>query len=332
MQNILFNQFVPLFALVFTISWMLTPTWIKIARRAELSGRDIHKTSDKKVAEMGGIVVIFGFIVGVMGYIGMRVFLFNAQTNVLEILAILSAILISSVIGILDDVLGWKIGLKQWQKPILTSLVALPIMAINGGVNSMSIPFVGMVDFGMLYPLIFIPVAIIIASNAFNMLAGFNGLEAGMGVIIIGALSYLSYVGGEQYLAVIGLVMVFALLGFLMFNKYPAKVFGGDTLTYSVGAFCAILAILGNQERALVILFIPYAAQFFLKLRGRFKKESFAKLKNDGTLEPRYDKFYGLENLMVYVLSKLGFRVSERKTVYGLYLVQIIFVIIVLVI
>jgi len=319
MQNILFNQFVPLFALVFTITWMLTPTWIKIAKRGDLSGRDIHKASERQVAEMGGIVVIFGFVIGVMGYVGMRVFLFNAQTNVLEILAILSAILISAVIGILDDVLGWKIGLKQWQKPILTSLVALPIMAINGGVNSMSIPLIGMIDFGILYPLIFIPIAIIIASNSFNMLAGFNGLEAGMGVIIIGALSYLSYIGGAQYLAVIGLVMAFALLGFLMFNKYPAKVFGGDTLTYSVGAFCAIMAILANQERALIILFIPYAAQFFLKLRGRFRKESFAKLKEDGTLEPRYDKFYGIENLMVFVL-------------YGLYLVEIVFVIIVLVI
>ncbi len=50
--------------------------------------------------------------------------------------------------------------------------------------------------------------------------------------------------------------MVGALLAFLWFNWYPAKVFPGDTLTYSVGALVACIAILGDMEKIAVILFI----------------------------------------------------------------------------
>ena len=168
------SQFVLLFFTVFLITWLIIPFWIKRAKKAGLVGKDIHKRGERVIAEMGGITVLLGFIIGIMIYIAMRVFIFQANTNIATILAILTAILLAGIIGIIDDVLGWKIGLRQWQKPLLTLLVAMPVMAVNAGTRVMSLPFIGPFDLGLIYPLIVIPAIILIGTNGFNMLAGYN--------------------------------------------------------------------------------------------------------------------------------------------------------------
>jgi UDP-N-acetylglucosamine--dolichyl-phosphate N-acetylglucosaminephosphotransferase len=322
---VLLNQFIPLFATVFILTWLVLPWWIKAARRVGLVGTDIHKTTGKQIAEMGGVITLLGFIVGIMGYIAMRVFLFSTNTNVSAILAILAGVLIAGVIGIIDDILGWKIGLKQWHKPVLTLLVAAPIMAVNAGTRIMSLPYIGSFDLGIMYPLIIIPGFIIVGANGFNMIAGYNGLEAGLGILVLGTLSYHSYITGTAWVAVVGLCMVSALAAFWIFNKFPASIFPGDTLTYTVGGLAGMLAIFGNLEKMFIILFVPYIIEFFLKLRGLFKKESFATIQEDGTLKPRYTKFYGIENIAVRILNVFT-KTTEKKTVYLLYSFQAIFI------
>ena len=324
--------FLPLFLGIFVLTWLILPTWIKRAKNAELQGKDIHKFKERNVAEMGGIVILLTFMIGIMGYIAVRVFIFNTNSNVTSLFALLVAVLIAGIIGIMDDILGWKIGLRQWQKPLLTLLAAAPIMAINAGSRVMSLPFVGQVDLGLLYPLIMIPIIIAVSTNGFNMLAGFNGLEAGQGILILGTLAILSFNTGTSWLSVVALCMIFALLGFLMYNHFPSKIFPGDSLTYTVGALIGIIAVVANLEKAFLILFIPYIIQFFLKLRGMFQKESFAQIQEDGTLKPKYKKIYGLENLCVKFQNILKLKTTEKSTVYWLYAFQLIFVVIALVI
>lgn len=322
------SQFFSLFVAVAIIVWLLTPHWIKRAQKAGLTGKDIHKNNDQVVAEMGGIVVLLGFMIGIMGFIAMRVFLLEANSNIASILAVLTAILIAGIIGIIDDILGWKIGLRQWQKPVLTLLVAAPIMAVNAGTRLMHLPFLGLTDLGLLYPLLIIPGIILMTTNGFNMLAGYNGLETGQGIIILSTLAYFAAITGSSWTAVVALCMVAALLGMLVFNKYPASVFPGDTLTYSVGALAGIIAIMANLEKVIIILFIPYILEFILKLRGKFQKESFAQVQEDGTLRPRYEKIYGLEHIAVRIFNKLKIKTTERKVVYLLHGFQLCFVII----
>ena len=324
--------FLPLFLGIFVLTWILIPAWIKRARKAELVGKDIHKLNGRKVAEMGGVILLLTFMVGIMGYIAIRIFIFNTDSNVTSIFALLTAILIAGTIGIMDDILGWKMGLRQWQKPLLTLLAAAPIMAINAGTRVMSFPVVGPVDLGLLYPLILIPIFIAVSTNGFNMLAGFNGLEAGQGVIILSALAFFSFRVGSPWLSIVDLCMVFALLGFLMYNYYPSRIFPGDSLTYIVGALIGITAIIANLEKAFLIMFVPYIIQFFLKFRGLFQKESFAKITEKGTLVPRYKRIYGLENLTVKIMNYLKIKATEKRVVYSLHLFQLIFVVLALVI
>ena len=169
---------------------------------------------------------------------------------------------------------------------------------------------------GAIYPLILIPIGIVGAVTTFNILAGYNGLEAGQGILIIGALSVVAFFTGSSWLTLIGICMVVSLAAFLFFNKFPAEVFPGDVLTYSIGALIAIFAILGNFEKIAIFFFIPYIAETFLKLRGKLKKQSFGLPQKDGSLEMPYKKFYGLEHFSIWFLKKIKNKVYEREVVY----------------
>jgi UDP-N-acetylglucosamine--dolichyl-phosphate N-acetylglucosaminephosphotransferase len=226
--------------LSFLTTFFITPLWIKKAKKAGLVGGDMNKSGKPEVAEMGGICVAAGFLVGVFFYIGITTFYFNGGGSTAPyIFACLCTILIITNVGMIDDILGWKIGLKQWQKPVLTLSAALPIMVINAGQSVMNVPFLGPVDFGIFYPLIIIPIGITVAANGFNMLAGYNGLEAGMGIIILSVMGFVAWQSGLGWVSMLAFCMVFALVAFLKYNWYPAKIFPGDTLTYSAGALIA---------------------------------------------------------------------------------------------
>ncbi|MEK6817119.1 MAG: glycosyltransferase 4 family protein [Nanoarchaeota archaeon] len=320
----------------FISTLLVLPKWIKRAHGAGLEGTDLHKPSKPKIAEMGGLIVVFGLIFSVLLYIAIDTFyLKHSVTETflnrdLQLMAALLTIVIITIIGIVDDILGWKIGLRQWQKPLLVALASVPMMVINAGHSTMALPVIGKVNIGIIYPLLIIPIAISGAANGFNMLAGFNGLEAGMGIIILSALGYMAWATDFGWVAVLAFCMVMALLAFYVYNRYPARVFPGDTLTYAVGGLIAIVAILGNLEKFALILFVPYFIEFFLKLRGKFRKESFAKLNEDGTLLVPHDKFYGIEHVTIALLRKVKNRVTEKSVVYTIFLFQIIVTIIAL--
>ena len=326
MEKILFLSF----AISFFTTLLVIPYWIKRAKKANLLGIDMNKHKKTEVAEMGGIIVILGFIFGVLYYIALRTFYFSFDKTTLPILAAITTVLIITLVGVIDDLLGWKIGLRQYQKPILTLIAALPIMVINVGHTEMLLPIIGLVDFGLVYPLIIIPIGIVGASNGFNMLAGYNGLESGMGVIILSTLGFVAWQNNLGWVSIIAFCMVFSLLAFLIYNKYPSKIFPGDSLTYSAGALIAIIAILGNMEKIALILFIPYFIEFILKARGKMQKESFAKPDEDDSLTLRYNKVYGLEHVMVLIWNKIRGKCFERDVVYSLYLIEIILAAVVL--
>jgi UDP-N-acetylglucosamine--dolichyl-phosphate N-acetylglucosaminephosphotransferase len=311
--------------LAFITTFYLTWKWIPVAKRAGLVGKDMNKPSKAEVAEMGGVAVLGGVLGGLLFYIALNTFIFNQVAFNISLFGTMSTILIIAFIGIIDDFLGWKIGLSQWQKPLLTIPAALPMMVINAGHSTMSLPILGVVDFGILYPLLIVPLGIIIASNGFNMLAGYNGLEAGMGIIMLSALSFVAYLTGSSFVAMIGAVTVAALVAFLFFNWYPAKIFPGNGFTYMIGAIIACIAILGNMEKLAIILFIPYIVDFFLKARSKMKAEEFGKVQADGSLLKPYDKYFGLPHVLIDLISKLKGKAFERDVVLTLLLIEVLF-------
>jgi UDP-N-acetylglucosamine--dolichyl-phosphate N-acetylglucosaminephosphotransferase len=321
MEPILFLPFI----VSFFITFLVLPKWIKRARNAGLEGKNMNTHRHEKIAEAGGIVVITGFIVSVLVYIALKTFYFKTSENLVSIFALISSIMIISFIGMIDDILGWKIGLGKRVRLFLCLIAAVPLMVINAGNSGIILPFAGRIDMGLLYPLLIIPIGIIGASTTFNFLAGYNGLEAGQGILILGALSFVSYTTGNTWLSLIGICMVFSLVAFWIFNKYPAKVLPGNVITYAIGGLIAIMAILGNMERIAILFFIPYIFEVILKSRGKLKKESFGKPNKDNSLEMPYDKIYGLEHLAIWLLKKIkkDGKAYEREVVYVINLFQI---------
>jgi UDP-N-acetylglucosamine--dolichyl-phosphate N-acetylglucosaminephosphotransferase len=261
-------------------------------------------------------VVIFGLIAGVLSYTFLDTFFLKTGANQTLLFAALLTMLLAGFLGFIDDVLGWKKGLSRWQKPLLTIPMAIPLMVINAGESVMNVPLLGSIDFGILYPLIIIPLGVVGAANGFNMLAGFNGLEAGMGSIALGALGSISLLNGNVWLAAIAFSAVASLLAFLIFNWCPAKIFPGDSLTYGVGALIAVIAILGNMEKIGLILFAPFIIDALWSLlpeaKGAPKREAFGRPNRDGSLELPYERIYGLEHFGLWFVKKLKKKAQER--------------------
>jgi UDP-N-acetylglucosamine--dolichyl-phosphate N-acetylglucosaminephosphotransferase len=307
----------------FFLTLFIVPSWISRAKRAGLVGKDIQKNSKKEVAEGGGITVLLGFVLGTLFYIAIRTFYFQDTNFIIEILALLCVIILAGGIGFMDDILGWKIGLNKKVRILFLIFVSIPLVVINAGESVM----IG-IDLGLLYPLFFIPLGIVGASVTFNFIAGYNGLETTQGILVLSALGFATWLNDFSWLSLICAIMVFCLLAFYVFNKYPAKVFPGDVLTYSVGALIAVVAILGNIEKIAVFFFIPYILETGLKLRGGLKKESFAKVNEDGSLDLRYSKFYGLEHISLFLLKKIkkNKKAYEKEVVWVINLFQIIII------
>lgn len=309
----------------FFVTFIMIPYWIKVAKKQGLTGKDIHKPSKREVSEGGGLSILAGASIGILLYVGIKTFVFSDSVGTVEILALLCVLFISGIVGIVDDLMGWKQGMGKKLRIFLIFFSAVPLMVINAGQSAMF-----GIEFGVLYPLLFIPIGIVGATTTFNFLAGYNGLEAGQGILLVGSLSIITYVTGNPWLSVLGACFVAALIAFYFYNMNPARIFPGDVMTYSTGAMIACMAILGNIEKIALFFFIPYAIETILKLRGRLEKESFSVVQPDGSLEPRYKKIYGLEHLALRIIKKLkgSGKAYEQEIVWLIHFFQMVIIII----
>jgi UDP-N-acetylglucosamine--dolichyl-phosphate N-acetylglucosaminephosphotransferase len=203
-------------------------------------------------------------------------------------------------------------------------------MVISAGETTMAIPFIGRVHFGVFYPLLLIPIGMVGASNAVNLLAGFNGLETGMGIVYflgLGIFSLLHNSGGADVLngSVVFLTAFAALAGFIRYNWYPAKILPGDSLTYLLGSMVAAGVIVGNMERSGILVMSPFIIEFFLKLRVKFRATCLGKLREDGKLDPPYGrKIYSWTHFLMNLRS-----MTEKQVTIALIFIQLGFTIII---
>ncbi|MBS3155653.1 hypothetical protein J4413_00260 [Candidatus Woesearchaeota archaeon] len=308
----------------FLIVICLTPWIIRFLKKMGLVVKDQNKENKPLIPVSGGLVVVGGLIAGLMSYVFIQTFFYKDTSNLLIIFASTISLLLVTLIGFMDDLLIGKdreatTGLKQWQKPLLTVIGAIPLMVVNAGTSTMWIPFFGEVKFGLIYPLLFVPIIFVGASNMVNMLAGFNGLETGLGLIYLGNLGLFAYVNDRMDAALIAAVAFACMLGFFYYNKFPAKIFPGDSLTYLLGGTLAVIAIIGNIEKAALIMSIPFFIEFILKARGRFKNQSYGTYSN-GKVKSLYNKIYSIPHFFT-ITGKF----TEGQVVYLTMLIELVF-------
>lgn len=274
--------------IAFFVSLLITKWQIRSFGHAGIDGRDMHKTHKPHVPEMGGLSALMGFVIGLSILLGEK-----RGLNEPFFLTALIGIIGAGLIGMVDDM----VNVRQRVKALLPYLFTIPF-----GVQMMgnSLEFFGLNIEHPYILLLIVPFGVTCAANASNMLEGFNGLGAGLAIIISTTLIILIYLKGGPSL---GFYILFPLLGAVMgfgvFNLYPSLIFPGDTFTLFSGAAIGIAAIVSDLITPGIILFLPMITEFFLKFKGGFKAENFAVPGKDGYLHSRTDKIESLTHILV---------------------------------
>ncbi len=272
----------------FFVSLLITKWQIKSFGHAGIDGTDMHKKHKPRVPEMGGLSAIMGFVIGLSLLLANK----RGVTDPLFQTALIG-IIGTGLIGMVDDMLR----VRQRIKAVLPYLLTIPF-----GINMMgiSIEAFGFTINNPYLILLIVPFGVTCAANASNMLEGFNGLGAGLSIIISTSLVILIYLqGGPDYGFYILFPLLGAVMGFGVFNLYPSLIFPGDTFTLFSGATIGIAAIMSGLITPGIIMFTPMIIEFFLKFKGGFKAENFAVPDNDGYLKSRNDKLESLTHILV---------------------------------
>lgn len=209
---------------------------------------------------MGGLIFIIPTIITII------ILLILGKIELSTNLMIVMLVFISySLIGFIDDYLIIKrknnIGLTEFKKLLLQIIVALVFFYIymKSGANAkVEIHTLNItINMGWFYG-IFILFMLVASSNAVNITDGLDGLAGGLSVMAFLTFGLISWnskgISGGEDIAILCFVLVGAILGFLVFNSYPAKVFMGDTGSLALGATLASIAILTKHEITFIIV------------------------------------------------------------------------------
>jgi UDP-N-acetylglucosamine--dolichyl-phosphate N-acetylglucosaminephosphotransferase len=290
----------------FVATFLFVPWLIRNLRGTSAVGRDINKPGRPKVPEMGGLAVIVGSCVGIT----LLVVFSPSETSRVYYYAALTASLGAGVVGVMDD----AFNLRKRTKAIAPFFLALPL-----GVASVASG--NTILFGVSIGYLIVPVVaagVTSAANAANMLEGLNGLGAGLMVTISLALISLSILVGSTEGLFLLFPLVGALIAFLWYNRYPARVFPGDSMTLFSGAAIASAAIVSSPSLKTfgAVLFLPMVIEFFLKARGKFRAENYGTPDREGKLHYRGR----VESLTHLIMKKRPMR--EWRIVLLLWCVQ----------
>lgn len=205
---------------------------------------------------MGGLIFIVPTIIATVALVLMGKVSYTSNLGI-----VLLVFLGYALIGFLDDFLSIKKGnnegLTTYQKLFMQVLIAIGFFYIymrSGGQTAWVVGTLHIdLEMGWLYGL-FILFVLVGASNAVNLTDGLDGLAGGLSAIAFIAFSLISLMVGFEDIGIFSLILVGSLLGFLIYNTHPAKVFMGDTGSLALGAAMGAIAILTHRELTLLVV------------------------------------------------------------------------------
>jgi phospho-N-acetylmuramoyl-pentapeptide-transferase len=272
---------------------------------------------------MGGLIFVTSTLITIIGLIITGKL--ELTTNLLIVIFVFVGY---SLIGFLDDYLSLKKkkneGLTSLQKLFLQFVIATIFFYLymrSGGETVLHIARIGLyLDMGWLYGL-FILFVLIGASNAVNLTDGLDGLAGGLSMIAFLAFSLISIVVGDLEIGMFTFVLTGALIGFLIYNTHPAKIFMGDTGSLALGAVMAAIAILTHREGTLLVVagvFVIETLTVILQViwMFAFKKKLFLMT----PLHHHFEKLGWEETDIVKLFWVVGLILTMAGIYYGVWL------------
>ena len=264
MNNLSLSVFMPVI-ISFLISVVFCPILIPFLRKLKFGQTEREEGPQSHLKKngtptMGGLVILASILLTSLIYIG----------KFTEILPVLFMTLGFGLIGFLDDyikvVKKRSLGLTPLQKMalqfIVTGVFIYYYFKIAGLDTSIKIPFVS--GDGFVMPtwlfIIFVFIVVLGTVNGVNFTDGLDGLASGVTVIVATFFTIAALSLNPSMTPITGAV-VGSLLGFLLFNTYPARVFMGDTGSLALGGFVSSIALMIHMPLFIVIIGLIYLVE-----------------------------------------------------------------------
>ncbi len=214
------------------ITFLAIPSIIRISRLKNLFDvPDARKTHAESIPTLGGVGIFAGMIFSLTFW--------SAQTELIELQYIISSIMILFFMGIKDDLFN----LVAYKK-LIGQIVAAFILVHWAGIRITSFfGLFGVYDIPLWVSYAFSIFTIVVITNSLNLIDGIDTLAASVGIFASTIFGVWFYTAHQPQYVILSCCLVGSLLGFLYYNKTPAKIFMGDTGSLIVGAVLSILAI-----------------------------------------------------------------------------------------
>lgn len=268
--------------------YKLMPKFKDMFLKADLKGMDLSKKEKYHIPEAYGVISGAFFLVITFLFIPLRFYetlVFNkelSQTQFIEYLAALLSIGCMIFLGFADDVLD----LKWRDKVFLPTVASLPLLMVyfatfNSTTIIVPFPFrfiLGYsINLGILY-YVYMGMLAVFCTNAINIYAGINGIEAGQSLVIAFSVlisNIIEFNGPFRDNHIFSMYLIIPFIActvpLFIYNKYPSRVFVGDTFCYFSGMTFAVVGILGHFSKTLLLFFIPQVFNFLLSVPQLFK-------------------------------------------------------------
>ena len=228
---------------------------LRVGQKISIFVGETHRKKEG-TPTMGGLIFIIPTVVATLGLILTGKVSYTSNLGI-----VLLVFLGYACIGFMDDFLsirkGNNEGLTAYQKLFMQVLIAIGFFYIymrSGGQTAWVVGTLHIdLELGWLYGLAILFV-LVGASNAVNLTDGLDGLAGGLSAIAFIAFSLISLSVGFEDIGLFTLILVGSIMGFLIYNTHPAKVFMGDTGSLALGAVMGAIAILTHRELTLAVV------------------------------------------------------------------------------
>lgn len=316
----------------FFLSVLLGLFLIPVLRKLKC-GQTISSFVAFRHASKQGTPTIGGLIFIIPTLITMILLYLRGSLEITHNLLIIIFVFVSyALLGFVDDYLKVRDhnndGLSITQKLVVQVLIALVFFYIymqGGGDAYLTITSLGInIDMKWLYGL-FILFLLVGSSNAVNLTDGLDGLAGGLSLIAFLSFGIITWgttwIAGYQEIAIFCFILVGSILGFLVFNTHPAKVFMGDTGSLALGATLAAVAIVTKHELSLALIggvFVMEVLSSIIQLTAikKFKRKVFLM----APIHHHFEKLGWEETDIVKMFLIVGFMLGMVAIYYGVWM------------
>lgn len=301
-----------LIAFIFNI--ILCPVIIPLLRKLKF-GQNVRDDGPETHLVKAGTPTMGGIMILLSMFIASLFFIKGNYDGIMVLFMTLGY----GIIGFIDDyikvVKKRSLGLRVWQKLVMqfivTGIFIYYIYAYTDIGTEIYVPFMRgfTVDIGVLF-IPFVLCVVLGTVNAVNLTDGLDGLASGVTVLVTLFFMFIAY-GAESGVLPVAGAAVGSLLGFLLFNSYPAKVFMGDTGSLALGGFIAAMAVLFKLPLFLLIVGIIYVCEAVSVLLqvGFFKLTHGKRIFKMAPLHHHFEKCGYRETKVVsafYIVTAIG--------------------------